>query len=241
MIKAHQLYKNFNGKAALSGVDFSAEQGEKVTLLGPSGSGKTTLLRCLNALESPDKGQVSVQGVRLSTPLQAARLGIGMLFQHFNLFPHMTILENITLSLRHVFGDTQGDARLKAVNALQMIGLMDKAAQYPCSLSGGQKQRAAIARVLALDPKIILFDEPVSALDPENVGDVLGLIEGLSRQNITIILVTHQIAFAREISDRIVFMDNGKILLSEKTEAFFAAPGHPRAEKFLQNTFKYSA
>ncbi len=238
-LQACSLEKSFGTKHVLKGVSLDVQQGEKVTLLGPSGSGKSTLLRCLNGLEHPSSGEILVDGETLHSPLQAATRGIGMVFQSFNLFPHLNVLENVAMGLIHAFKKPREEAYKIAKEKLAKVGLQGFEKSFPDDISGGQKQRVAIARTLALSPQAILFDEPTSALDPENVGEVLSVIESLTADKITMVLVTHQMAFARKVSDRIVFMDEGKILHIQPAEDFFNTPASDRAAQFLEKVKKY--
>ena len=223
------------------------DPGEVVVVIGPSGSGKTTLLRVLNALETVDGGTITIKGIHLAEPgpdgrprrpddrtIRAVRLEIGMVFQRFNLFPHMTVLDNVTAGPIHVRGLAPGEARARATELLQRIGLADKAAAHPHQLSGGQQQRVAIARALAMQPEAMLFDEVTSALDPELVGEVLKVMRGLAQDGMTMIVVTHEMQFAREVADRVIVMDQGRIIEVGAPRAIFRAPTHPRTAEFLQ-------
>ncbi len=237
MIELRNVYKNFGKLEVLKGIHFLIEKGQVVTLIGPSGSGKSTILRCINLLESPTKGQVLIEGRDITQPktdVQAIRKDIGMVFQHFNLFPHMTVMENMTYAPVRVNKRTREEAEGKAMELLKLVGLTEKAGAYPGKLSGGQKQRIAIARALAMEPKIMLFDEPTSALDPEMVKEVLEVIKELAHTGITMALVTHEMGFAREVSDRICFIDDGLILEDSTPEQFFDAPKTERARAFLE-------
>ena len=221
----------------LKNINFSVTEGEIVVICGPSGSGKSTLIRCINKLEEIDNGEIIIDGYNLydkKTNINQVRAETGMVFQHFNLFPHLTILENITIAQRKVKGMSKQDANEAALKLLERVGLVHKAEGYPNELSGGQKQRVAIARTLAMKPKIILFDEPTSALDPEMIGGVLDVMRELAHENFTIVCVTHEMGFAKEVCDRIVFMDEGVIIEEATPEAFFANPKTERAQKFLQ-------
>jgi polar amino acid transport system ATP-binding protein len=207
-----------------------------VFIIGPSGSGKSTLLRCLNRLEEPDAGSISFDGVEVtaaSTDLNALRRSMGMVFQSFNLYPHMTALGNVTLALRRVLKKSRAEAEAHGGNALASVGLADKALSYPSELSGGQQQRVAIARALALDPKIVLFDEPTSALDPELVGSVLAVMRDLKARGMTMLVVSHELRFAREAADRVVFMDDGRIVEEGVPETIFSAPRQARTKAFV--------
>lgn len=226
----------------LKGINFSVKEGEIVVICGPSGSGKSTLIRCINKLEEIDSGNIRVDGYDLynkKTNINSVRAETGMVFQHFNLFPHLTILENITIAQRKVKKTSKHDANELALKLLERVGLVHKAEGYPNELSGGQKQRVAIARTLAMQPKIILFDEPTSALDPEMIGGVLDVMRELAHENYTIVCVTHEMGFAKEVSNRIVFMDEGKIIEEGTPEDFFTNPKTERAQKFLQEVLTH--
>ena len=236
MIVIKDLHKSFGKLHVLRGINETIKEGERVVLIGASGSGKSTLLRCLNLLEEPDKGSVIFEGTDLTSPdtdLDKTRCRMGMVFQHFNLFPHKTILENITLAPVYHKLQTREEANKKAMALLERIGLADKANTYPAMLSGGQKQRVAIVRALAMEPKVMLFDEPTSALDPEMVGEVLELIRQLADTGRTMVIVTHEMGFAREVGTRILFMDEGEIKEQNEPQAFFTNPQHPRLQEFL--------
>ncbi len=237
MIELRNVYKDFGKLNVLKGINFTIGKGQVVTLIGPSGSGKSTILRCINLLERPTKGQVLIEGQDITQPktdVQAIRKDIGMVFQHFNLFPHMTVMENMTYAPMRVNKLSSKEAREKAEELLKLVGLSDKAETYPGKLSGGQKQRIAIARALAMEPKIMLFDEPTSALDPEMVKEVLEVIKELAHTGITMALVTHEMGFAREVSDRICFIDDGQILEDGTPDQFFGEPETERAKSFLE-------
>ena len=237
MIEFRDVYKNFGKLEVLKGINLKIEKGEVVTLIGPSGSGKSTILRCMNLLERPTKGQVFIEGTEITAPkidIQSIRKDIGMVFQHFNLFPHMTVMENMTYAPVKVNKMSKTDAEGKAMELLKLVGLTEKAQTYPGKLSGGQKQRIAIARALAMEPKIMLFDEPTSALDPEMVKEVLEVIKNLAHTGITMTLVTHEMGFAREVADRICFIDDGQILEDAPPDEFFANPKTERAKSFLE-------
>lgn len=237
MIELRNVYKDFGKLNVLKGINFTIGKGQVVTLIGPSGSGKSTILRCINLLERPTKGQVLIEGQDITQPktdVQAIRKDIGMVFQHFNLFPHMTVMENMTYAPIRVNKLSSKEAREKAEELLKLVGLWDKAETYPGKLSGGQKQRIAIARALAMEPKIMLFDEPTSALDPEMVKEVLEVIKELAHTGITMALVTHEMGFAREVSDRICFIDDGQILEDGTPDQFFGEPETERAKSFLE-------
>ncbi len=230
------LRKSFGATEVLKGIDLRLAERELVFIIGPSGSGKSTLLRCLNRLEEPDAGSISLDGVEVtaaSTDLNALRRSMGMVFQSFNLYPHMTALGNVTLALRRVLKKSRAEAEAHGGNALASVGLADKALSYPSELSGGQQQRVAIARALALDPKIVLFDEPTSALDPELVGSVLAVMRDLKARGMTMLVVSHELRFAREAADRVVFMDDGRIVEEGVPETIFSAPRQARTKAFV--------
>ena len=233
MTKINKFYDDFH---VLKNIDFSVKKGEIVVVCGPSGSGKSTLIRCINGLEDIDDGDIIVDNIDINASkknLQAIRSEVGMVFQHFNLFPHLTILENITIAPTLVKNMNKKEVKQIAMELLEKVKLADKANSYPADLSGGQKQRVAIARSLAMKPKIILFDEPTSALDPETIGDVLSVMKDLAHENFTIVCVTHEMGFAKEVGHRIVCMDHG-VIIEENTRAeFFNNPKSERARKFL--------
>ncbi len=236
MIKMSKINKYYDKFHALKNVDFNVKKGEVVVICGPSGSGKSTLIRCINRLEDITSGKIIVDGKDLydkKTNINILRQEVGMVFQHFNLFPHLTILENITLAPVKVKKMSKKEAEKFAMELLERVKIPHQANKYPAELSGGQKQRVAIARTLAMKPKIILFDEPTSALDPEMIGEVLDVMKELARENYTVVCVTHEMGFAREVSDRIVFMDNGAIVEENSPEEFFHNPKSERAKKFL--------
>lgn len=238
MIVVNNLEKSFlNGKLhILKGISTKIEKGEKVVIIGPSGSGKSTFLRCLNLLETPDSGSIIFEGTDITdkkTDINAIRQKMCMVFQHFNLFPHLTVLQNITLAPVTLKKKTKEEAELQARKLLERIGLADKADAYPNSLSGGQKQRIAIVRSLAMDPDVILFDEPTSALDPEMVGEVLQLMKDLADEGMTMIVVTHEMGFAREVATRVMFMDGGVIAEEGTPSEIFDTPKSPRLQQFL--------
>jgi polar amino acid transport system ATP-binding protein len=236
MIEVRDLHKSFGDLEVLRGIDFRVEQGEVVCVIGPSGSGKSTLLRCINLLEQPTSGQIVVGGVDVTDPdvdIDAARRGIGMVFQSFNLFPHLTALENVTIAQRRVLRRGKGEAERVAHENLARVGLTDKAHSYPAQLSGGQQQRVAIARSLAMGPELMLFDEPTSALDPELVGDVLAVMRGLAGEGMTMIVVTHEMSFAREVADRVVFIDQGRFVEEGPPAQVIGDPRHERTRTFL--------
>lgn len=237
MIQVKDLHKKFGNNEVLKGINIQVEEKEVVCIIGPSGSGKSTLLRCLNKLETPDEGQVVINGIHLNQKginINKVRTEVGMVFQHFNLFPQKKVIDNITLAPILVRKDKKNKARDAAYDLLDKVGLKDKAGFYPDSLSGGQKQRVAIARALAMNPKIMLFDEPTSALDPELVKDVLDVMKELANDGMTMVVVTHEMGFAREVADRVVFMDQGQLLEDETPEEIFTHPKHQRTQKFLQ-------
>lgn len=233
MSKINKFYDDFH---VLKDIDFSVKKGEIVVICGPSGSGKSTLIRCINGLEEIDDGTIIVDNIDIygsKKNLQMIRSEVGMVFQHFNLFPHLTILENITIAPTLVKKTKKSEASTIAMDLLAKVKLEHKANSYPSDLSGGQKQRVAIARSLAMKPKIILFDEPTSALDPETIGDVLSVMKDLAKENFTIVCVTHEMGFAKEVGDRIVFMDHGVIIEQNSPLEFFNNPKSDRAKKFL--------
>lgn len=222
---------------AVDHVSVEINKGEVVVILGPSGSGKSTFLRCLNGLEEIDSGTINIDGINLThskTNINALRREVGMVFQHFNLFPHMTVLENLCLAQRVVRKRTKDQAIEKAKVLLTKVGIAQKINEYPSRLSGGQQQRVAIARALCMDPKVMLFDEPTSALDPEMVGEVLDVMRKLAQEGMTMACVTHEMKFAKEVADRILFFDHGKLLENTTPDQFFTAPKDPRAQAFLQ-------
>jgi polar amino acid transport system ATP-binding protein len=230
------LVKRFGALEVLKGIDFAVAPQELVFVIGPSGSGKSTLLRCCNRLEEPDGGSIRVDGVDLMDPkcdINAMRRRIGMVFQSFNLYPHMTALGNVTLALRKVIGRNRRDADAAGRDALERVGLADKAGAYPAELSGGQQQRVAIARALSLEPKIMLFDEPTSALDPELVGSVLAVMRDMRRAGMTMVVVSHEMRFAREAADRVMFMEAGRIVEEGPPERIFSAPENARTRAFV--------
>ncbi|MDR1126235.1 MAG: amino acid ABC transporter ATP-binding protein [Deltaproteobacteria bacterium] len=237
MISIRNVYKFFGSLSALNDVSLDIFPGEKVVIIGPSGSGKSTLLRSINRLESVDLGAILVDGVDISTPatdINLVRQELGMVFQNFNLFPHKTVLENLTMAPIKLRGMSKSAAQALAIDLLKKVDISDKAASYPNMLSGGQQQRVAIARALAMTPKIMLFDEPTSALDPEMIGEVLDVMVNLAREGMTMACVTHEMGFAREVADRIIFMDKGEILEVGSPDHFFDNPRHPRLQKFMQ-------
>ena len=240
MISVKNLYKTFHTLAGdvevLKGIDCQIAKGEKVVIVGPSGSGKSTFLRCMNLLEEPTKGEIWFDGQQINAPgvnIDAVRAGMGMVFQHFNLFPHLTVKKNITLAPVMLKKQSHEEAEENAMRLLKRIGLEEKAEAYPNQLSGGQKQRIAIVRSLAMNPKVMLFDEPTSALDPEMVGEVLAVMKELAEDGMTMAVVTHEMNFAKEVANRVLFVDDGQILEENEPEAFFSNPQNPRTQDFL--------
>ena len=236
MIYVKNLHKYFGGLEVLKGIDYHVKPGTCVVVIGPSGSGKSTFLRCLNRLEKPTKGSIVIDGVDIMDPktdINQMRQKIGMVFQQFNLFPHKTVLENVTLAPIKLKGMEKGAAHQLAMDLLNRVGVGDKANNYPGQLSGGQKQRVAIARSLAMNPEAILFDEPTSALDPEMVGEVLDVMKKLAKEGMTMVVVTHEMGFAREVADRVVFMDGGHIIEEGTPEEIFQSPKNERLKAFL--------
>nr|WP_290439880.1 amino acid ABC transporter ATP-binding protein [Vagococcus lutrae] len=230
------MHKYFGDNEVLKGIDATIESGEVVVIIGPSGSGKSTFLRCLNLLETPTKGQILFKNQDLTdkqTDINQVRQKIGMVFQNFNLFPHKTVMENITLSPIEVKQVEPEVAKQQALELLTLVGLADKADSYPNSLSGGQKQRVAIARALAMEPEVMLFDEPTSALDPEMVGEVLNVMKSLAKSGMTMAIVTHEMGFAKEVADRVIFMDEGVIQEQGTPQAIFETPQNSRTQSFL--------
>ena len=242
IVRMENVDKYYGDFHVLKNINFTVSEGEIVVICGPSGSGKSTLIRCINKLEDIDSGEITVDGYNLydkKTDINQVRAETGMLFQHFNLFPHLTILENITIAQRKVKNISKHDANENSLKLLERVGLAHKAQGYPNELSGGQKQRVAIARTLAMKPKIILFDEPTSALDPEMIGGVLDVMRELAHENFTIVCVTHEMGFAKEVSNRVIFMDEGAIIEEASPEEFFAHPKTERAQKFLQEVLTH--
>ena len=234
IIEVKGLKKNFGSLQVLKGIDAAIEENEVVCIIGPSGSGKSTFLRCLNRLEEITDGEILIDGVHLSKENEnEVRTEMGMVFQSFNLFPHMSVLDNVTIGPRKVRRIDRKEAEKKALELLGRVGLGDKADVYPSSLSGGQTQRVAIARALAMNPKIILFDEPTSALDPEMVGEVLDVMKGLTHGGMTLVIVTHEMGFAREVADRVLFMDEGYIIEQGTPDEIFNHPKEERTKNFL--------
>ncbi|MCG5450550.1 MULTISPECIES: amino acid ABC transporter ATP-binding protein [Micromonospora] len=235
-VEIRDLHKSFGPLKVLKGIDFEVGQGEVVCVIGPSGSGKSTLLRCVDLLEEPTAGKIWVNGVEMTDPdveIDAVRRGIGMVFQSFNLFPHLTVLNNLTIAQRRVLRRGRAEAEGIARANLERVGLTDKADAFPAQLSGGQQQRAAIARSLSMEPKLMLFDEPTSALDPELVGDVLTVMRKLAEDGMTMMVVTHEMAFARDVADRVVFMDGGVVVEQGPPQDVLGAPKHERTRAFL--------
>jgi glutamine transport system ATP-binding protein len=236
MIAVHDLHKRFGDLEVLKGIDAEVDEREVVCVIGPSGSGKSTLLRCLNLLEKFDAGRVTICGHDLTgskTNLNVVRRDVGMVFQSFNVFPHMRVLDNLMLAPTKVLKVGKKEARDRATALLDKVGLRDKANEYPSKLSGGQQQRVAIARALAMQPKVMLFDEPTSALDPETVGEVLGVMKALAEEGMTMVVVTHEMGFAREVADRVLFMDDGRLVEQGKPRDLFENPQHERTQAFL--------
>ena len=236
MISVNNLRKSFNGLQVLQGISTEINRGDVVCVIGPSGSGKSTFLRCLNMLEKPDSGEIIFSGEDLTSPktnLNLHRQKMGMVFQQFNLFPHMTVLENLTCAPVMLGKMSKEEAETKAMDLLGRVGLADRAGEYPNKLSGGQKQRVAIVRALCMDPEVMLFDEPTSALDPEMVGEVLDVMKSLAQRGMTMIVVTHEMGFAREVSNRVLFMADGVIMEENTPEELFANPKCERLQTFL--------
>ncbi|WP_151735778.1 amino acid ABC transporter ATP-binding protein ['Paenibacillus yunnanensis' Narsing Rao et al. 2020] len=236
MITVRNLQKSFGAHKVLTDINVDIHSREVVVVIGPSGSGKSTFLRCLNLLEQPQEGEIRIEGISLlskDTKINDIRKDVGMVFQQFNLFPHKKVIENIMLAPVQVRKWPEEQARRKALELLQKVGLSEKAEAYPASLSGGQAQRVAIARALAMEPKIMLFDEPTSALDPEMVGEVLAVMKDLAREGMTMVVVTHEMGFAREVGDRVIFMEQGLIVEEGKPEQLFGSPSHERTREFL--------
>ena len=236
MIKIKDLKKNFGDLEVLKGVDLEVQKGEVLVVIGPSGSGKSTLLRCINRLEEPTGGEIWFEGRKINDPkvnIDEVRQQMGMVFQHFNLFANLSILDNVILAPCQVKKSQRAEAQKEAVELLKRIGLEDKKDAYPRNLSGGQQQRVAIVRALAMHPKVMLFDEPTSALDPEMVGDVLSLMRQLADDGMTMVVVTHEMGFAREVGDRVIFMDGGKIVEENTPDQLFSNPQNDRTKDFL--------
>ena len=236
MIKVRNLQKSFGDNHVLNGIDVDIRKGECVCVIGPLGSGKSTFLRCLNLLEKPEEGEIFINGQDIMDPklnVDKYRENLGMVFQHFNLFPNMTVKQNITLAPVRLKKWTKEEADTKAIELLRKVGLERKADTYPNKLSGGQKQRVAIARALAMNPEVMLFDEPTSALDPEMVGEVLDVMKSLVKEGMTMVVVTHEMGFAKNVSDRVIFMDQGVIVEDESPRELFENPKHERTKNFL--------
>ncbi len=236
VIKVNELEKSFDNNSVLKGIDIEIKKGEVIVIIGPSGCGKSTFLRTLNLLEEPTGGHIYFKGVDITDPnvnINIHRQKIGMVFQQFNLFPHMTILKNMTLAPMKLLGVTKADAEKLAMELLERVGLADRADSYPSQLSGGQKQRVAIVRALCMNPEVMLFDEPTSALDPEMVGEVLDVIKSLANEGMTLAIVTHEMGFAREVADRVIFIDEGVIAEEGTPEEIFKNPKSTRLKDFL--------
>lgn len=236
MIRIENLHKRFGKLQVLNGIDINIEKGEIIAIIGPSGSGKSTFLRCINRLEEPTDGKIFIDGENIlnkETDINKIREKVGMVFQHFNLFPHKNVIKNITLAPIKIKNYSLELAEKKADNLLNKVGLIDKKYSYPNQLSGGQKQRIAIARALAMEPEVMLFDEPTSALDPEMIKEVLDVMIELAKEGMTMLIVTHEMGFAKNVATRILFMNDGKILEDEKPEEFFNNPKHSRTKEFL--------
>ncbi|MBQ6621379.1 MAG: amino acid ABC transporter ATP-binding protein [Mogibacterium sp.] len=234
MIEIKGLHKSFGNLEVLKGIDQSVDESEVLCIVGPSGSGKSTMLRCINRLEEPTKGEIYIDGELVTDQnIDAIRTKMGMVFQSFNLYPHMTVLENITCAPINVKGVAKDEAEKKALGLLERVGLLEKAGSYPRSLSGGQQQRVAIARALAMDPEIMLFDEPTSALDPEMVGEVLDVMKTLAREGLAMIVVTHEMGFAKEVGDKVIFMDEGVIVEQGTPKEVLENPKEERTKDFL--------
>lgn len=242
MIDFHQVEKHYGHFHVLKNIDLHVQEGEVVVVVGPSGSGKSTMLRCINRLETITSGGLTVDGITVNerkTDINKLRKEIGMVFQHFNLYPHKKVIDNITLAPIKVLGLSKAEAEKTAMYYLEKVGIADKAQSYPSQLSGGQQQRVAIARGLAMKPKIMLFDEPTSALDPEMVGEVLDVMRTLAREGMTMVVVTHEMGFAREVADRVIFMDQGQIVEEAEPEQFFASPQEERTRTFLSRVLSH--
>ncbi|OIK10111.1 amino acid ABC transporter ATP-binding protein [Bacillus sp. MUM 13] len=237
MIKVENLRKSFGKLDVLKGISTTVKEGEVVAIIGPSGSGKSTFLRCMNLLEQPTEGTITINGMEVTdkkTNIMKVRENVGMVFQHFQLFPHKTVMENLTYAPMKVKKLSKSEAEGKAMELLKTVGLSDKANEYPVRLSGGQKQRVAIARALAMNPGVILFDEPTSALDPEMVKEVLSVMKNLADTGMTMCIVTHEMGFAREVADRVLFLDDGVLVEDSSPQEFFSNPKSPRARDFLE-------
>lgn len=241
MIKLENLDKSFGDLRVLKNINLQVREGEKLVIIGPSGSGKSTLIRSMNMLETPTRGKIIVDGIDLTqkkAPIAKVRQSTAMVFQQFNLYPHMTVLENLTLAPIKIQKVSKEEAEKSALKYLEKVGLREKASAYPTQLSGGQQQRVAIARALNMHPKIMLFDEPTSALDPEMIQEVLEVMIGLSKENITMVVVTHEMGFARQVADRVIFMDGGEILEEGTPEHFFTNPSNYRTKSFLSKILR---
>lgn len=242
MIDFQQVDKHYGNFHVLKSIDLHVQEGEVVVVVGPSGSGKSTMLRCINRLEAITNGGLTVDNITVNdrkTDINKLRKEIGMVFQHFNLYPHKKVIDNITLAPIKVLGLSKEEAEKTAMYYLEKVGIADKAQAYPSQLSGGQQQRVAIARGLAMKPKIMLFDEPTSALDPEMVGEVLDVMRALAREGMTMVVVTHEMGFAREVADRVIFMDQGQIVEEAEPEQFFASPSEERTRTFLSRVLSH--
>lgn len=237
LLRVEDLHKRYGKEEVLKGVSFTLEKGETKVIIGPSGTGKSTLLRCINRLTEPDRGRIWLEDVEITSPkvnINRIRAQIGFVFQDFNLFTHLTALDNVRLGLIRVKKMSKKEATARAMEELARVGLADKASAYPAELSGGQQQRVSIARALAMDPKLILFDEPTSALDPELIGEVLAVMEDLAKSGMTMLVVTHEMGFARSVADEIIFMEKGVIVEQGPPEQLFRNPQHPRTAEFLR-------
>ena len=234
MIDVNSLKKRFGSNEVLKGITTKINKGEVIAVIGPSGSGKSTFLRCLNLLEKHDEGSIKIEGSDIRSMEVHLRKKVGMVFQHFNLFPHLTVLENVTFAPQQVLKVGKKEAEKDALELLSAVGLSDKANSYPSNLSGGQKQRVAIARALAMKPEVMLFDEPTSALDPEMVKEVLQVMKNLVKTGMTMVIVTHEMGFAKEVSDRVLFMDDGRLVEDQNPAIFFENPRTERAKAFLE-------
>ena len=242
MIKINDLHKSFGSNEVLKGISKEIKKGEVVAIIGPSGSGKSTFLRCINLLETPNKGDIYIEGQNLTdkkTNIDGIRQKVGMVFQHFNLFPHKTVLENLTLAPMRLRGKSPSEAKEKAMELLGKVGLANKANEYPNRLSGGQKQRIAIARALAMGPHVMLFDEPTSALDPEMVREVLDVMRNLVAEGMTMLIVTHEMGFAKNVANRVFFMDQGTVLEDANPKELFENPKHDRTKEFLDKVLNH--
>ena len=242
MIKINNLHKHYGKLEVLKGIDKDIKKGEVVAVIGPSGSGKSTFLRCINLLEQPTKGEIYIDGKSITDPkadINAIRQNVGMVFQHFNLFPHKTVMENLTIAQIKVKKRSLEEAEKVALDLLKKVGLGDKAESYPSQLSGGQKQRIAIARALAMNPEVILFDEPTSALDPEMINEVLDVMRELAKEGMTMIVVTHEMGFARNVANRVFFMDQGYVLEDDTPKNIFESPKHERTREFLDKVLNH--